>query len=85
MEDFLTGEDSRPARRHSRSIVKCVKNKVGPPMRTAECPVPVRHGLRQRLVGGTGTHRQRGKIVQGTSGYFYFDTQEGPGRWFTPT
>jgi recombination protein RecA len=76
MEDMLTGEDADQLVA-TQVIVKCVKNKVGPPFRTAECRSRFGMGFDnawsavQVLIGN-------GLVVQGTAGYYYFDTKKVP-------
>lgn len=71
MEDFLTGEEASQFV-GQQVHVKCIKNKVGPPMRTAE--VRSRFGMGfDNAWSAIQVLTARKKIVAGSAGYFYFD------------
>ncbi len=71
LDDFLTGEESNQLV-GQQVHVKCVKNKVGPPMRTAE--VRSRFGMGfDNAWSAIQVLTARKEIVAGTAGYFYFD------------
>ncbi len=71
LDDFLTGEETNQLV-GQQVYVKCVKNKVGPPMRTAE--VRSRFGMGfDNAWSALQVLLARKRIVAGSAGYFYFD------------
>lgn len=76
MEDFLTGEESNQSIAQ-QVHVKCVKNKVGPPMRTAEVRSRFGRGF-DNAWSAVQLLVAKGQIVQGSAGYHYFDQKKVP-------
>ncbi len=71
LDDILTGDQTNQLV-GQQVYVKCVKNKVGPPMRTAE--VRSRFGMGfDNAWSAFQVLAAHKKIVTGSAGYFYFD------------
>lgn len=75
-EDFLTGEDANQSIAQ-QVHVKCVKNKVGPPMRSAEVRSRFGRGF-DNAWSAVQVLIAKGLIVQGSAGYYYFDHKKVP-------
>lgn len=76
LEDFLTGEETNQLVAQ-QVYVKCVKNKVGPPMRVAEVRSRFGRGF-DNAWSALQVLIAQGLVVQGSAGYHYFDEKKVP-------